>query len=330
MVRAAVQTRSLEGALRAAQQPYVLIGGPSFFDRKEVRDVLAYLRLLRNPDDEVSLLRIINCPARGIGKASIDRLLAHATERGISFGAAVDDAASVPDVPPVAAAAGAALRATLTELGRADPGRGLVAHVQRLLDAVQYRVEVERNYPDPAARQERWSAVEEVLNFAENYVRRAAAPTLRDFLDRLALNEQDERDAEPADASAGTADGGRAAITLLTLHASKGLEFPRVYLVGIEEGILPHQRSVDAGSVEEERRLMYVGITRAQRQLTLTFTASRAKYGQRVPCMPSRFLFELSGQAPPVQWRPAQPTAEQPRGRRAKSARSARSARSAQ
>ncbi len=303
LVRAAVQTRAFEAALRAAGQPYVLVGGPSFFDRKEVRDVLAYLRLLANPDDEVSLLRIINCPARGIGKASIDKLIAWATEHGVSFGRAVDAAATVPDVPPVAVQAGLALRATLAELGRADPGKGLVAHVRKLLAAVDYRVEIDRLYTEAKIREERWSAVEEVVNFAENYVRRAAAPTLAEFLQRVALNAEDDRDDDKGTA----ADGTRSAITIMTLHAAKGLEFPRVYLVGVEEGLLPHQRSVDTDTVDEERRLMYVGITRAQHQLTLTFCGSRAKYGQRVPSMPSRFLFEMTGRQPPVQWHPAQP-----------------------
>ncbi|HZL99572.1 MAG TPA: 3'-5' exonuclease, partial [Planctomycetota bacterium] len=317
LVRAAVQTRAFEAALRAAQQPYVLIGGPSFFDRKEVRDVLAYLRLLAKPDDEVSLLRIINCPARGIGKASIDRLLAHATAAGLPFGRAVDVAGSVPDVPPAAAQAALALRANLARLGERDPGADLVTHVRRLLAAVDYRVEVERAYPDPQIRAERWSAVEEVLNLAENYVRRTSQPTLPEFLQRVALSAEDDRDPE-----AGTDESGRRnAITLMTLHAAKGLEFPRVYLVGVEEGLLPHQRSVDADGVDEERRLMYVGITRAQRQLTLSFCKSRAKHGTRVVCMPSRFLYEMTGREVPAEWRAAKPlTASRgasPRGRAA-------------
>jgi len=303
LVRAAVQTRPFEAALRAAQQPYVLIGGPSFFDRKEVRDVLAYLRLLANPDDEVSLLRIVNCPARGIGKASIDRLLAHATAQGLPFGRAVDEAAAVPDVRPAAAAAGLALRRNLARLGERDPGPGLVDHIRRLLAAVDYRVEVERCYPDPRIRAERWSAVEEVLNLAENYVRRTGQPTLPEFLQRVALSAEDDRDP----AAGADEDGRRHAITLMTLHAAKGLEFPRVYLVGVEEGLLPHQRSVDAGTVDEERRLMYVGITRAQRQLTLSFCRSRARHGTRVPCMPSRFLYEMTGRETPAGWRAAQP-----------------------
>ena len=303
LVRAAVQTRAFEAALRAAQQPYVLIGGPSFFDRKEVRDVLAYLRLLAQPDDEVSLLRIINCPARGIGKASIDRLLAHATAAGLPFGRAVDVAASVPDVPPAAAQAALALRANLARLGERDPGSGLVDHIRRLLAAVDYRVEIERSYPDPQIRAERWSAVEEVLNLAENYVRRASEPTLPEFLQRLALSADDDRDPE----AGADEDGRRNAITLMTLHAAKGLEFPRVYLVGVEEGLLPHQRSVDADTVDEERRLMYVGITRAQRQLTLSFCKSRARYGTRVVCMPSRFLYEMTGREVPAGWRAAEP-----------------------
>ncbi|MGQ0552443.1 MAG: ATP-dependent helicase [Planctomycetota bacterium] len=315
LVRAAVQTRPFEAALRAAQQPYVLVGGPSFFDRKEVRDVLAYLRLLVNPDDEVSLLRILNSPPRGIGKASIDRILAHATAQGLPFARALDEAAAVPEVSPTAVQAARELRATLGRLGseavsagrvgRAPGGQAaaapLVGLIRRLLEAVSYRAEVERCYPDEPTRQERWASVEEVLNFAENYARGAAAPALSEFLERVALGADDERDQER------DREGPRNAITLMTLHAAKGLEFPRVYLVGLEEGLLPHQRAVDENAVEEERRLMYVGITRAQRRLTLSFCGSRAKFGQRVPAMPSRFLYELTGREPPVQWRPALP-----------------------
>jgi DNA helicase-2/ATP-dependent DNA helicase PcrA len=313
LLRTALQSRPFETALRAAQVPYRLVGGPSFYDRKEVRDVLAYLRLLVNPDDETSLLRIANAPPRGIGKASLDRLVAHATAAGRPVGESFDAAASVPGVTPVAAQAAGELRATLRTLAaKAPQATDLVALLRELLTAVDYRAEIER-FPD-AEREERRACVSEVLNATESLQRRGAT-TLRDLLDRMTLAEQDDRTAE--------SPGER--VMLMTLHAAKGLEWPRVYLVGCEETLLPHQKSIDADTVPEERRLMYVGITRAQRQLTMTFAATRSRYGSRSPTLPSRFLYEATGQAPPPQWRPAPATGE----RRGKPARKRPAQRSA-
>ncbi|HEX5009831.1 MAG TPA: UvrD-helicase domain-containing protein, partial [Planctomycetota bacterium] len=304
LLRTAVQTRPFETALRAAQVPYRLVGGPSFYDRKEVRDVLAYLRLLVNPDDETSLLRIANTPPRGIGKASLDRLIADATAAGRPVGESFDRAPSVEGVTPTAAQSAHELRATLRGLSqRAAAATDLVALVRETLVAVTYKAEIER-CPTPEERADRTAGVNEVLNVAENLQRRGAS-SLRDLLDRLTLAEQDERTAE--------APGER--VMLMTLHAAKGLEWPRVYLAGCEETLLPHQKSIDTDTVPEERRLMYVGITRAQRQLTMTFAATRSRYGSRSPTLPSRFLYEATGQAPPPQWRPAPATGTQ-RGRR--------------
>jgi DNA helicase-2/ATP-dependent DNA helicase PcrA len=269
-----------------------LIGGMSFFDRKEVRDVLAYLRLAANPDDEMSFLRVINCPPRGVGKTTVDRALELATEQGISIMKAFEDA---PSLSPAAVDAVHSFRAKMTELGQHDPGRALVPWIRALLEKVDYRSEVDRAYPDAKTREDRWSGVMEILNFAENHVQRDKSPSLRSFLEALTLTAADELSAEDTK--------GRDAVTLMTLHSAKGLEFPRVYLVGVEEGILPHARSVAEDTVEEERRLMYVGITRAQKHLTITCTKTRAKYGTRVESMPSRFLFELRGEAPPKGWK---------------------------
>ncbi|MEW6741231.1 MAG: UvrD-helicase domain-containing protein [Planctomycetota bacterium] len=294
LVRTQAQSRVFEAELRARSVPYVLVGGMSFFDRKEVKDVLAFLRIVANPDDEVSLLRIVNCPPRGVGKTTIDRVLAFATEHSITAPQAFDRAAEIPNLPPAAVNAVQHLRSTLAALGKAEPGKRLVERIKTLLDAVQYRKEVERCHPDRQAREDRWLSVMEVLNFAENYVRRSARPTLRGFLDELTLSANDDKTAEDADE--------RSAVTIMTFHAAKGLEFPRVYLVGLEEGILPHFRSAQEGAVEEERRLMYVGITRAQRALTLSYAKERAKFGVRQATMASRFLFELNGEEPPPDW----------------------------
>ncbi|MEM8882961.1 MAG: UvrD-helicase domain-containing protein [Planctomycetota bacterium] len=297
LFRTANQPRAFEEALRARDVPYVLIGGQSFFDRKEVRDVLAYLRLAANPYDEVSLLRIINCPPRGIGKRSIDASLEHATKAGVSVNRAFEDLASIEGVSKTARGAIVDLRETLQRYHAEEPGADLPGFVQRLVHAVGYQAEVARCYSDPLTRQARWAGVEEIYNFAENYTRRTDDPTLAGFLESLALRAQDDQKDDDK--------GSQDVVTLMTLHAAKGLEFPRVYLVGAEEGLLPHERSAIEDTVEEERRLMYVGITRAQLCLTITFTKSRARYGRRVDTSRSRFLYELEGEAPPKNWRPA-------------------------
>jgi DNA helicase-2/ATP-dependent DNA helicase PcrA len=292
LFRTGPQARVFEAELRSQRTPYVLVGGMSFFDRKEVRDVVAYLKLLVNPDDEVSLLRVINCPPRGIGKASIDRILEFSAANGLSVWAAFSRAAEVDGVGGATAEAVDAFLGTLKGL-RPDTGR-LVDRVRRLLDAVAYKLEIERCYADAAMQEQRWAAVEEILNFAENHERRHRSPSLATFLQELALEAND--DPTPAD------EQRRDAVTLMTLHSAKGLEFPHVYLVGLEEGLLPHTRAVAEDTVEEERRLAYVGITRARRHLTLSWTKTRARRGHRMKTMPSRFLFELREKKPPKGW----------------------------
>ncbi|HEX9188109.1 MAG TPA: 3'-5' exonuclease, partial [Vicinamibacteria bacterium] len=243
---------------------------------------------------ETSLLRVVNTPPRGVGKASLDKVLDFATRHGIGASEAFERAAEIEGLPPAAAEGYSTLRETIDRAELAEAGRDLVLRLQRFLDAVGYREEIRRLYPEPMAREARWAAVEEIVNFAENHVRRATEPGLAGFLEELALQTGDE----PAEEPAARAD----AVTLMTLHAAKGLEFPHVFLVGMEEGLLPHARAVAEGGIEEERRLAYVGITRAMTTLTLTFAAERAKYGHRHATTPSRFLFEARGEAPPEGW----------------------------
>ncbi|MFT7462774.1 MAG: DNA helicase-2/ATP-dependent DNA helicase PcrA [Pseudohongiellaceae bacterium] len=294
LFRTQVQPRPLETALRAAQLPYTLVGGLSYFDRKEVRDILAYIRLAANPSDEVSLLRIINRPARGIGKSSVDKVLVLATEEGIEARLAFDLALERGMLSKAAAGGWLELREIYDRVGGQEPGEALVQHISTLIDEVGYRTEVDRAYPDEGQRVDRWAAVMGVFDMAENYVSRAVKPTLTKFLERLTLASTDDQTAEDSD--------GRKSVTMMTLHAAKGLEFPTVYLVGAEEGLLPHQRSVDEDTVDEERRLMYVGITRAMHRLVLTYTAWRSRYGAKAETMPSRFLFEMTGEEPPEGW----------------------------
>ena len=265
----------------------------SFFDRKEVRDVVAYLKLAVNPRDETSLLRVINTPPRGVGKASIDKVLDFATRHGIPASEGFDRASEIEGLSPKSVEGYRALRETLSRADLAEAGTQLVDRLARFLDAVDYRAEVARLYPDPLTRESRWAGVEEILNFAENYVRRSKEPTLHGFLEELALTSGDEPEEKPERGDA---------VTLMTLHAAKGLEFPHVFLVGMEEGLLPHARAAAEGGVEEERRLAYVGITRAMTTLTMSWAFERAKYGRRARAVPSRFLFEAQGEERPPGW----------------------------
>jgi DNA helicase-2/ATP-dependent DNA helicase PcrA len=266
----------------------------SFFDRKEVRDVVAYLKLAVNPHDETSLLRIINTPARGVGKASLDRVLAFATDHGISAGEAFVRAGEIEGLSPQAIEGHGKLREAIEGSGLSDAGPHLVARLERFLETISYRDEVTRLYPDPMTREARWAGVLEVLSFAENHVRRSAEPSLHGFLEDIALTS--------GDAPGEQADVRNDAVMLMTLHAAKGLEFPHVFLVGLEEGLLPHARAVAEGAVEEERRLAYVGITRAMKTLTMSFAFERAKQGRRSRSTPSRFLFEAQGTDLPAGW----------------------------
>ena len=288
LVRTAMQPRLFELQLRHYGVPYNLVGGLSFFDRKEVRDVLSYLKLVANPDDELSLLRVINTPPRGVGASSVEKLLAVAAAERLSLAEVIMRSGSFPELPtkPMAAARGflQTLAATPTRPG------DLVGLIQQVIRAVDYESEINRCYPDAATRGKRWEAVTEMFNMAEGFHRKGPRGTLADFLESVALNANDERDKEERDTNR---------VTLMTLHSAKGLEFDEVYLVGMEEGLLPHAKSILDGDVDEERRLTYVGITRARRRLTITHAESRARYGKRGPALPSRFLYEMHGKQPP-------------------------------
>jgi DNA helicase-2/ATP-dependent DNA helicase PcrA len=289
------QPRPFEMELRKARLPYVLIGGQSFYDRKEVRDITAYIKVLVNPRDEPALLRIINKPARGIGPSTIALLLPRAVQAGKPLWDLLDKSEERDRVSPVAADAIARFRALIeTHRARLDDEPPLTV-VADLIQAVGYRDEIARSSKDSDEEQSRWQAVEEVINSLAAYQRRTQRPSLREFLDEITLSDRDEdRDKDSQLA--------RNAVALLTLHSAKGLEFPQVYLVGMEEGLLPHHKSMGADgesgpAIDEERRLCYVGVTRAQDRLTMTLALSRMKWGKPRPSSPSRFLYELTGQA---------------------------------
>jgi DNA helicase-2/ATP-dependent DNA helicase PcrA len=295
LCRTQAQFRTFEAELRANGLPYSVTGGMSFFDRKEVRDVVAFLKLALNPHDETALLRIVNTPPRGIGKGSVDKVIAFATAHGIGAAAAFERGGEIEALPELAVAGYRKLRETIAAAELVDAGPQLVARLTRFLEVIGYREEIARAYSEPMTREARWAGVEEILNLAENHVRRSAEPSLQGLLEELALSSGDETGEKT--------DDSRVGVALMTLHAAKGLEFPHVFLVGMEEGLLPHARAVQENGIEEERRLAYVGITRAMTALTLTWTAERARYGKRAVSVPSRFVFEAQGEDVPAGWK---------------------------
>ena len=298
LFRTAIQPKSIEVELRAQNVPYVLVGGQSFFDKKEVRDVLAYLRLLVNPADELSLMRIINSPPRGVGRTSLNRVIAFANLHHISVPDAFDRAGEIEGLKPAPVKAVMDLRRLLATLGGMRHSMPIGDLIDRLVESVNYNAELERAYPDPVPRERRARSIEDIKRWAEAHFQKRKKPTLGTFLSNLALNAGESPDRKKDESHLDQ-------VTLMTLHAAKGLEFPGVYLIGIEEGLLPHGRAAKEGNTEEERRLMYVGITRAKMALVLSHTRERNKFGTRIPSMPSRFLYELKGTPPPEDWIPA-------------------------
>ena len=290
------QPRSFETELRRANVPYVLIGGMSFFDRKEVRDVLSYLKVIDNPHDEPALMRIINCPPRGIGSAAQKRLLEEATSRGKFLSDVLPEALVIDGIDPKTASAVTQFCRLIQEFSSRDKKTGIAQLIACLLDKTKYRDALVRLYPDPTERETRLASLEEIINAAASYEkdrRGATKPSLSGFLDDMLLSQRDDSDEKDSQLA-------RNAVALMTLHSAKGLEFPRVYLVGMEEGILPHKRSLateNDAAIDEERRLCYVGVTRARQQLTLSFALARRKWGKPQPTVPSRFLYEMTGQA---------------------------------
>ena len=285
------QPRVFETELRKAKLPYVLVGGMSFFDRKEVKDVLAYMSLLNDKPDEISVLRIINTPPRGIGKKSIETLLNHSIKNKVPLWELVTDSQSRPKLTAATNRGLDDLAAKVEEVRYQTQDSSLVDLARSMISTMRYRSELERIYSEPDDREARWAVVEQIVNSLAIYEESAAKPRLSDFLDKLLLGEQDANDEKEKQLK-------KNAIVLMTMHSAKGLEFPEVYIVGLEEGILPHHRSLeDESSVAEERRLCYVGVTRAMELLTLSMSLSRKKWGKDRDTIPSRFLYEITGQA---------------------------------
>lgn len=289
------QPRVFETELRKAQIPYSLVGSQSFFDRKEVRDLLSYLRVVDNPQDEVSLLRIINVPQRGIGPKSVETLLGQAVSQGKTVWQIFSDQKIVSGLPEPARRGIERLQllAARCQQKLAQPeGSSLAGVLRELVYDLDYMAALERMYPQADEAQARQASVEEVINALAEYEAEAKSPSLDGFLDDVTLAGKEF--GSPKDK-----EQQRNAVALMTYHSAKGLEFPFVYMVGMEEGILPHRRSLaeNYDDVEEERRLCYVGVTRAQDELTLCLPLQRMKWGRPQDTFASRFLYEMTGQA---------------------------------
>jgi superfamily I DNA/RNA helicase len=289
LFRTNVQSRPLETAFRSAGVRYHLIGGQSFFDRAEVRDFLAYLKVFINPHDDVSLLRIANVPARGLSDVTMERLLGVSHERKGSVFAAMKNPAVQADFQTKARgsieAFVAFIEKTRVQLHHAASSpRPLQSWSEHFLEETGYFKELQRLEKNPENAEARIRNLRELTATLDNFGRPAdpLADRLQSFLEDITLDSEREEEKETGDA-----------VTLITMHSCKGLEFPRVYIVGLEDGLLPHARSAAEGTLDEERRLFYVAVTRAMQSLTLSHCAGRMRYGQLMPCHPSRFLKEL-------------------------------------
>jgi len=328
------QPRPFEMELRRCKVPYVITGSQSFFDRKEVRDILAYFKWIDTPTDELSLLRVINVPPRGMGASSIDKLLKQAVASGTSVWKIMHNDAFVRSLPSAAQQGISSLKflydefskkfkGTPTSAGNANSGTDSVeferdssdqppnpnanesdeaellegsGHMTRaareFIDSIHYRREINRLYPNAEEATARIGSLEEVINAIAEYESDSNKSDLGDFLSKVTLEGREFGSPKEKELQ-------RNAVSLMTYHSAKGLEFPFVYMVGMEEGVLPHRRSLvdSADGVDEERRLCYVGVTRAQDELSMTLPMSRFKWGKARPTYPSRFLYEVTGQA---------------------------------
>jgi DNA helicase-2/ATP-dependent DNA helicase PcrA len=290
LYRTNVQSRAFEEQFRYENVPYVLIGGQQFFDRKEVKDILAYLRVIVNPTDEVNFLRVLNYPKRGIGTTSADRLIRASSERDCPLWQVLSEAITVEGMDARVCESVMKFSELLTryrELFKAKSG--LSGILQAMIKELGIEGELRRSLDNPELALRRMEHVNEVINAMAGYEEREPQPTLRGFLEKVSLLDNEAPGGDSKEKKL-----AQDAVVLMSLHASKGLEFDNIFLVGLEEEFLPHLKSISEGcDVDEERRLCYVGITRARKTLTLTHCLRRRKFGKMIERLPSRFLEEI-------------------------------------
>jgi len=280
------QSRLFERCLRENNVPYFISGSTSFFAYTEIKDILGYLRLLVNPDDDAAFLRIVNTPRREIGPTTLEKLGAYANERHISLFAACSELGLKQKLADKAALRLEKFRDWVVDTADRLERGDTFAVLEQMIDQIGYRQWLQENSNSREAAERKMKNVFELIDWLKRIVDREEGSqlSLADIVAKIMLMDILERNQEE---QAGDQ------VSLMTLHAAKGLEFPHVFLIGMEENILPHQNSLETGNLEEERRLAYVGITRAQRSLTFSYCTHRKRYGEIEECEPSRFLSEL-------------------------------------
>jgi len=284
------QARILEMKLQQNRIPYKINGGSSFFSKAEIKDLMSYLRLLINPDDDAAFLRIINTPRREIGPATLEKLNDYSAVRGISLTAASGELGLRQHLSPKA---GERLERFTNWLDRTTrkmaTDENPVMVIREMITDINYEAWLRQDSQTDRQADKRLANVHILIDGLEKMLQRGnddddSELAISDAIAKLVMRDLMERQEEEDEEDA---------VQLMTLHASKGLEFPYVFCIGLEEELLPHRNSIESGDIEEERRLMYVGITRAKRVLTLTFAAKRKQFGEFIDCTPSRFLDEL-------------------------------------
>lgn len=284
------QSRLLEMKLQHHQIPYKISGGSSFFAKTEIKDVMAYLRLMVNHDDDNAFLRIINTPRRHIGTSTLEALGGYANQRQISLFAALDEVGLQSHIPEKNLERLLRFSHWMRQVVKNCTTNDPIAGVREMIDDIDYVGWMHQNSPSSKAAEKR---IENVFYLVESLQKSLAKTAddddddekrIQDAIAKLVLRDLLERQAEEDDSDQ---------VQLMTLHASKGLEFPHVFMVGMEEDLLPHRNSIDDNNIEEERRLTYVGITRAQKTLTMTLAGKRKQFGEHSETTPSRFLDEL-------------------------------------
>lgn len=281
LYRTNAQSRPIEEALVRSGLPYTVVGGLKFYERKEIKDIMAYLRLIINQNDTLSLERVINVPKRGIGPSSVAKILAFAGEQNISPVKALARSTEIPGLTAKVKAQGPVLGAMLLRLADESAHETVTDLARAVMEQTGYRKELEDEYTVEART--RLENLDEFLSVTSEFDENAEERGLRNFLENIALVTDLDQYEENTDQ-----------VSLMTLHSAKGLEFPVVFLVGMEETIFPHSRSImDPKELEEERRLCYVGVTRARERLFLTHCWERTLYGARRKNKPSRFLEEI-------------------------------------
>lgn len=281
------QSRMLEKKLREMHIPYYLSGGLSFFDRSEIKDVMAYLRLLTNPADDNAFVRAINTPRRGIGAGTLEALSEVARADECSLFQAIASHELHNHLSPKRQGAVKQFESWLSGIMERCETEPPLKTITTLLDEIAYQDWIVKQSASPEQADMRWRNVEDLLKWITSIASKDANKDLSDVVAAISLMGILEKNDDDVDANV---------VSLMTLHAAKGLEFPHVTIVGLEEEILPHRTSIEDDMVEEERRLFYVGITRAQRELTISYANKRRRYGEDIDCTPSRFLDELDKQ----------------------------------